>query len=81
MFSCVYDRILLGDGFFEKVGWKCFQGPICLGALILATFLIYVFLGVGLLRAVRHVPIQIRNFLVPFLGNPTFPYIQRSLCI
>ena len=41
------------DGFFEQFAWECcFQGPICLGTLILATFLLGDLLGVGLLGAV-----------------------------
>ena len=39
-------------GFFEQVGWGCFQGPICLWTLILLTFLLRDLLEVGLLGAV-----------------------------
>ena len=46
IFLWVCDRILLGDGFFEQVSWECcFQGPICLGTLILAAFLLGDLLG------------------------------------
>ena len=52
-FAWVLDCILLGDGFFEQVAWGCcFQDPICLGTLILATVLLGDLLGVGLLGAV-----------------------------
>ena len=39
-------------GFFEQVGWGCFQGPICLWTLILPTYLLGDLLEVGLLGAV-----------------------------
>ena len=47
-------QILLGDRHFERVAWGCdFQDHICLGWLILTTFLLGVLLGVDLLGAVR----------------------------
>ena len=38
MFDCVLDRILLRDGSFEKLVWRCsLQGYIPLGTFTLAT--------------------------------------------
>ena len=47
-------QILLGVRNFETVAWGCaFQDHICLGWLILTTFLLGVLLGVDFLWAVR----------------------------
>ena len=52
IFAWTLNRILLGDGFFEKVAWGLsYQGPICFGTLILATFLPGDFLGVNFAKA------------------------------
>ena len=49
----VLDRILLGDGFCEKfTRGCCFQSPICLGTLVLATYLLGDLLGVRLFGAI-----------------------------